>query len=154
MKHIFKMWWNDVSSWPFFISGHWSKISSVVLLIRDQDSQWFRSCLSITLSVCQVISQPLRLEFIDTHLSIPPTLHPSPSIRPLCIVSPLVALPSRFFSHPSRYATIYHNSIRTSASIASSFIFARVWAAIYLFSSLPELFLHPLFPLNVLTTVI
>lgn len=154
MKYIFKIRWNDVSGWPFFIWGHWSKISSVVLLIRDQDSQWFKSCLSTTLSVCQVISQPLRLEFRDTRLSIPPALHPSPSIQPLCIVSPFIALPSRFFSHPSRYASIYHNSIRTSASIASSFIFARVWTAIYLFSSLPELFLHPLFPLNVLTTVI
>lgn len=121
--------------------------------IRTQDSQWFKSCLSTTLAVCQVISQALSLEFRDTHPFIPPALHTSPSIQPsaLSLLSLLCPL-SLFFT--SIFAHLNLSQLQPHILLyLSSFIFTHIWTTICLFSFLSVFF--QAFPAkNVLTAVI
>lgn len=112
------------------------------LSVWTQDSQWFKSCLSTTLAVCQVISQALSLEFRGTHTFtfIPTALHPSPSIQPYALFLLSLLCPFSLFSS--------HLSLHTSITATSSH--PPLSLLIYLRPHLNH-YLSPFLPLSVLS---
>lgn len=121
----------------------WSGIRNqyCCLFMRAQDSQWFKSCLSTTVAVCQAISQALSLE---AHTRIHPYHPPSLTTYPaLCVVSALIALPFLSLFFTSIFAHLTLSQLHPHILLyRSSFIFTYIWTTIYLLSNL-SLFYHP-----------